>query len=170
MCCQTSPERDPDSEGDETAPSDALSRTETDLELMSCLSSSTSSKQSRQFNPDWLLERQHWLEYAGGQGMFCTPCRKYNNRPFNRDIWNTQPCTRLRLQSVIYHEHSAAHIDRVQREAAAASTENIVEALHPPVPANGMEQAFLCLHFLVKQDSTYNQLQTVNGPSWSSWC
>ena len=89
QCIQSdlpSPEQDPDSEADETAPSDTLSRTETVLELISCLSSSTSSKQSWRFNPDWLLERQHWLEYAGGKGMFCTLCRKYNKRLFNRDI------------------------------------------------------------------------------------
>ncbi len=125
-----------------------------DIESQSASSTSrapVSSKQSRQFNADWLVGRQEWLKYVHGQGMSCLLCRKYNKRPFNNDIWNSQPCARLRLQSITTHENSAAHVDSVKLEAMAKSTPNVVEALNPPVPARGMEQAFLCLYFLTKQ-------------------
>ena len=83
--------------------------------------------------------------------MFCSLCRRFNKRPFNNDIWNTQACTRLQLQSVLTHERSVAHKDAVQLAAAAATTENVVAALNRPVSARGMEQAFYCLYFLAKR-------------------
>lgn len=149
-----SPVPESDNEDDEMTLSDSLSsRNESDLESVrsASTSSSASSKQSRRFNPDWLGGRQHWLEYVRGRGMFCLLCRKYNKRPFNNDTWNSEPCARLRLQSVTSHERSAAHLDCIKLEAAAASTPKVAEAFNPPVPAQGMEQAFLCLYFLTKQ-------------------
>lgn len=72
---------------------------------------------------------------------------------FNNGIWNTQPCIRLRLQSIIIHERSAAHLDSVKLEAASKASKNVVSALNPPtcISAKGIEQAFLCLYFLTKQ-------------------
>jgi len=89
--------------------------------------------------------------YKKGQGMFCSLCKKYNKRPFNRDTWNDKPCQRLRLQSIVGHESSAAHKDAVKLELAALAAVNILGALNPPVPAIGMEQAFSCLYFLAKR-------------------
>ena len=113
---------------------------------------STSSKQSRRFRKVWLVGREQWLEYSRhDRGMFCSLCRRFNKRPLNNDVWNTQPCTRLRLQSVLTHERSVAHKDAIQLAAAAAATENVVSALNRPVSARGMEQAFYCLYFLPKR-------------------
>ena len=84
--------------------------------------------------------------------MFCSLCMKYNKQPFNCDTWNTTPCTRYRLQSIISHDGCAAHCDSVKLEAETAATVNITEAIQlPEVPEKGMEQAFSCLYFLVKQ-------------------
>ena len=117
----------------------------------SSASSSSSSKQSRRFNCEWLAGRRHWLDYKPDQGMFCLLCKKYNKRPFNNGIWNSQPCICLRLQSIIIHERSAAHLDSVKLEAASKASENVVSALNRPISAKGIEQAFLCLYFLAKQ-------------------
>ena len=96
------------------------------------------------------MGRSHWLRYTG-IGIFCLLCQKYDKRPFNHDNWNKLPCTRLRLQSITAHEHSAAHKDCIKMEAAASVTKNISSAINPEVPARGMEQAFCCLYFLTKQ-------------------
>ena len=61
-----------------------------------------------------------------------------------------KPCNRIRLQSILNHEHSKAHIDAVKLELAATALVSISSALTPPVPAVGMEQAFHCLYFLAK--------------------
>ena len=86
--------------------------------------------------------------------MYCSLCKKYNKRPFNRAIWNDKPCNRIRLQSILNHERSTAHIDAVKLELAATALVStggcISSALTPPVPAVGMEQAFHCLYFLAK--------------------
>ena len=118
----------------------------------SSTSTPTSSKQSRRFKKDWLSGRQHWLQYRHEiRGMFCLLCQKFNKRPFSNEIWNTLPCTRLRLQSILTHERSAAHQDAIKLAAAAATSENVVAALNRPVSAKGIEQAFCCLYFLTKQ-------------------
>ena len=84
--------------------------------------------------------------------MFCGLCTKYDKRPFGRETWNTVPCARYRLQSIISHEDTAAHLDAVKLELAAASTPTITQAIAlPEVPARGMEQAFSSLYFLAKQ-------------------
>ena len=83
--------------------------------------------------------------------MFCQLCKKHNKRPFNRDIWNKRPCTRIRLQSIIAHEHCAARKDSVNLEAILSAQGSIASAVNPPVPSQGMEQAFSCLYFLCKQ-------------------
>lgn len=114
--------------------------------------STSSSKQSRQFRKVWLTGREDWLEFSWhDRGMFCSLCRKFNKRPFNNDIWNTSPCTRLRLQSILRHERSFAHKDAIQLAAAAATNENVVSILNRPVSARGMEQAICCLYFLAKR-------------------
>ena len=72
--------------------------------------STSSSKQSRRFRKVWLTGREHWLEFSRhDRGMFCSLCRKFNKRPFNNDIWNTSPCTRLRLQSIYLGMNVALH-------------------------------------------------------------
>ena len=50
-------------------------------------------------------------------------------------MFGTQPCARLRLQSILTHERSVAHKDAIQLAAAAAATENVVSALNRPVSA-----------------------------------
>lgn len=72
-----------------------------------------------------------------------------NECPYNRDVWNKTACTRLRLQSIIDHEKTAAHRDCIKLESAAVSSQNIAIAFNPEVSALGIEQAFSC--FLVKQ-------------------
>ena len=113
--------------------------------------SSSSSKQSKCFNVSWLNGRRHWLKYEKATGMFCLFCQKYNKRPYDRDVWNKTGCTRIRLQSIISHEKSAAHQDCLKLECESASTVNIASAINPSVPLNAIQQAFGCLYFLVKQ-------------------
>ena len=62
---------------------------------VSSSSSKQSLKQSRKFNHEWQTGR-HWLDSKHDQGM--SLCKKYNKRPFNNDIWSSQPCTRTRNQ------------------------------------------------------------------------
>ena len=83
--------------------------------------------------------------------MLCRLCRKYNKRPFNRDTWNTHPCNRLRLQSIISREQCAAHRDSVKLEAESSVYANIASAFNPPIPSRVIEQAFSCLYFLTRQ-------------------
>ena len=119
---------------------------------LSSTSTPMSSKQSRRFKKDWLTGRQHWLQYKHEiRGMFCLLCQKFNKRPFSNEIWNSLPCTRLRLQRILTHERSAAHQDAIKLAAAAAASENIVSPLNCPVSEKGIEQAFCCLYFLTKQ-------------------
>lgn len=132
-----------------TESSDAHS-TNTDSTLSSS-SSGSNAKQASKFVSDWLIGRQHWLKYENGQGMFCTLCQKYDKSPFSRGTWNTTPCTRIRLQSIISHERAAAHIDCIKLECEKASTKNIHSAINPVIPAKGIEQAFISLYFLAKQ-------------------
>ena len=76
---------------------------------------------------------------------------RFNKSPFNRDVWNKQPCTRLRLQSIISHERTSTHKDSVKLESAAAASRSIVHSINALVPSRGMEQAFSCLYFLAKR-------------------
>ena len=114
-------------------------------------SRSGSSKQSKYFNGLWLTGRRHWLKHEKATGMFCLLCQKYDKRPYDRDIWNKTGCTRIRLQSIIRHEKSAAHQDCLKRESESASAVNIASAISPSVPLNTIQQTFGCLYFLVKQ-------------------
>ena len=82
-----------------------------------------------------------------GKGLFCTLCQKYNKSPFTCGTWNTTPCTRLRLQSITAHEHSATHKNSLKLE----STNTIESALNLVIPSKGIERAFLILYFLAKQ-------------------
>ena len=114
-------------------------------------SKSSTSKQSTQFNTDWLVGRS-WLRYTAEVGMTCFLCVKHKQRSFNNDIWTTsRPCQRIRLQSVMKHEQSAAHRNSVPREAAAALRTGIASAVNLAVPARGIEKAFSCLYFLAKK-------------------
>ena len=83
--------------------------------------------------------------------VFCRLCKKHDKRLFNCSIWNTKPCKRIRLQSITAHEQCAAHRDSVSLEALLSAHGSIAGAVHPPVPSQGMEQAFSCLYFLCKQ-------------------
>ena len=96
------------------------------------------------------MGREHWLD-PQQSGMFCRLCKKHDKRPFNRSIWNTKPCKRIRLQSITAHEQCAAHRDSVSLEALLSAHGSIAGAVNPPVPSQGMEQAFSCLYFLCKQ-------------------
>ena len=112
---------------------------------------SVSAKQALKFTNKWLKGREHWLEYIPSQGMFCKLCRKYDKHSYGHDIWNRTPCTRLRLQSIISHENSAAHRESVRLELTEIPSRNIANIINPTVPKRGMEQAFSCLYFLTKQ-------------------
>ena len=115
-------------------------------------SSSGRLRQAPTFRHEWLKGREHWLRFVHGKGMFCELCIKYDKRPFNRETWNTIPCTRYRLQSITSHEGTVTHCDSVKLELAATATPAISQAIQlPEVPARGMEQAFSCLYFLAKQ-------------------
>ena len=81
----------------------------------STTTSSGGSKQLRKFNAGWMKGRKQWLVYKP-EGMYCSLCQKYDQRPYNRDIWNKQPCSRLRLQSIKRHDSSAAHSQSLLRE------------------------------------------------------
>jgi len=83
--------------------------------------------------------------------MFCLLCQKYNKHPYDRDTRNKTPCSRIRLQSIVNHEKSAAHRESVKLESETAITVSIASALNPSVPSEGIYQAFACLYFLVKQ-------------------
>ena len=83
--------------------------------------------------------------------MYCSLCQKYDQQPYNRDIWNKQPCSRLRLQSIKRHESNAAHSQSLLRERDASKVWTLRSIFSPPLPAKGMEQAFSCLYFLTKQ-------------------
>ena len=137
------------SEDDEDLPP----RKKQELEVLSSQSTSTlsSSKQSRKFNASWLRGRKQWLVYKPEAGMYCSLCQKYDQRPYNRDVWNKQPCSRLHLQSIKRHESSAAHGQSLRMERNASKVQTLPIVVRPPLPAKGMEQAFSCLYFLTKQ-------------------
>ena len=119
-------------------------------------SSSSCTKQAPTFRRGWLKGRENWLKFVDGMGMFCELCIKHDKRSFNRQTWNTVPCTRFRLQSITMHERCTAHRDSISLELAAAATPTIMQAINlPEVPARGMEQAFSCLYFLAKQRITH---------------
>ena len=77
-------------------------------------------------------------------------CRKYNQHSFGHDIWNQTPCRRLRLQSIVSHENSSAHMESVRLELRFQS-QNIAHLTNPVIPRRGIEQAFASLYFLAKQ-------------------
>ena len=114
-------------------------------------SKSSASKQSAQFNTDWLVGRS-WLRHTAEVGMTSFLCVNTKQRSVNNDIWTaSRPCKRIRLQSFIKHKQSAAHRNSVQQEAAAASRTGIASAVNPAVPTRGIEKAFSCLYFLAKK-------------------
>jgi len=55
-------------------------------------------------------------KYEKDVGMFCLLCQKYDKRPYDQDVWNKKPCSRIRLQSILNHEKSAAHQDSMKIE------------------------------------------------------
>ena len=111
-------------------------------------STSASSKHSKSFHVEWITGRP-WLRYdAERQGMICLWCKKYDKKPYNRTTWNKEPCTRLRLESVIRH---AAHRECLRHEKAQETNRIIPATINPALPSKGMEQAFASLYFLAKQ-------------------
>ena len=126
--------------------------TSSDMDSTQSLTSSTCTKpkQASTFLNDWLPGKEHWLKYIKGKGVFCTLCQKHKC-PFARGTWNITPCTRIRLQSIISHERSAAHKDRIKLEHERTTSKTIASAINPVLPARGIEQAFLSLYFLSKQ-------------------
>ena len=137
-----------DSDAERSSSSRVQTSTTTENSAAESSTHSGRQKQASTFSKDWLRGREHWLNFVHGKGMFCTLCQKYNKSPFSRGTWNTAPCTRLRLQSITAHEHSATHKDSLKLESDQIT---IQSALNPVVPSKGIEQAFLSLYFLAKQ-------------------
>ena len=137
-----------DSDAERSSSSRVQTSTTTENSAAESSTHSGRQKQASTFSKDWLHGREHWLNFVHGKGMFCTLCQKYNKSPFSRGTWNTAPCTRLRLQSITAHEHSATHKDSLKLESDQIT---IQSALNPVVPSKGIEQAFLSLYFLAKQ-------------------
>ena len=79
------------------------------------------SKQLKRFNTVWLRGRKHWLKYEKDVGMFCLLCQKYNKCPYDPDVWNKNPCSRIQLQSILNYEKNAAHQDSVKIESESCS-------------------------------------------------
>ena len=150
-----SEEEDEPEEGDIDVTSDVTPDLTSDSSARDTSTTSNSrprcSKQSRRFNTVWLKGRKHWLKYEKGVGMFCLLCQKYDKRPYDRDVWNKNPCSRIRLQSILNHEKSSAHQDSVRIESESVRTVSVAGAINPSVPSDGIHQAFACLYFLVKQ-------------------
>ena len=69
--------------------------------------------------------------------------QKYNMCPYDRNTWNKTPCSRIKLQSFVNHEKSAAHRDSVKLESEAATTVSIANAINPSVASDGIHQAFV---------------------------
>jgi len=150
-CIESSDSENEDEPEEETPCDDVTSDFTSDSSGTRCSSTRSRSKQSKCFNTEWLKGRKHWLKYEKDVGMFCLLCQKYNKCPFDRDTWNKTPCSRIRLQSIVNHEKTAAHRDSVKLESEAATTVSIASAINPCVPSDGIHQAFACLYFLVKQ-------------------
>ena len=115
-------------------------------------SKSSNSKRSSRFRIEWLTGRS-WLKYdRSTRGMTCNICQKHCSgaRPFKHESWIKKPCTRLRLESIIRHEECESHITCVRLERLA-SKPNVASAIHPVVPAQGIEQAIGCLYFIAKR-------------------
>ena len=70
--------------------------------------------------------------------MFCLLCQKYSKPPYDRDVWNKNPCSRIRLQSILNHEKSSAHQDSVRIESESVRTVSVAGAVNPSVPSNGI--------------------------------
>ena len=144
------PARTTSSDSSESAESDVEDlppQKKQELEVSSHSTSTSSLKQSRKFNAGWMKGRKQWLVYKPE----CSLCQKYDQRPYNRDVWNKQPCSRLRLQSIKRHESSASHKESLRMESAASQVQTLPSVVNPPLPARGMQQAFSCLYFLTKQ-------------------
>ena len=139
-----------ESSTEDNSESEPKSSTVTTATDTSTTETSSGSKQAIKFSKKWLKGREHWLEYLQGQGMLCKLCRKYNQHSFGHDIWNQTPCRRLRLQSIVSHENSSAHMESVRLELRFRS-QNIAHLTNPVIPKRGIEQAFSSLYFLAKQ-------------------
>ena len=111
---------------------------------------SKKSKHAHGFHPNWKKNRQ-WLSYIEGKGMFCTLCQKHDIKPFDRDVWNKQPCRRLRLESVVDHERSNGHETAERLEIMTIEHEDLTVAIFPTVNMHEMKKLFSCVYFLVKQ-------------------
>ncbi|XP_065843451.1 zinc finger protein 862-like [Oscarella lobularis] len=135
------PQRLPTRLGQTSSSSGAISR-----------SGSDRSKQSGKFQTEWLAGRK-WLQYDDERkGMLCVLCQKYDQKPYNRDVWNKVPCTRMRLHSIRRHEKSGAHRDSINKERLALRpAESVPATINPPLSAESLLQAFSCLYFLLKQ-------------------
>ena len=148
------------SDSTESEESDVLPHKKQNLEGLSTHSTSTSSsKQSRKFNAGWMRGRKQWLVYKP-EGMYCSLCQKYDQRPYNRDVWNKQPCSRLSLQSIKRHESSASHKESLQMESAASQVQTLPSVVSPPLPARGMEQAFILFDQATYSSHNYEPLKS----------
>lgn len=111
------------------------------------------SKHASRFNKSWLRDHP-WLLFDDHDikgGMLCKLCRKYDKRPFDKPVWNEEPCKRIRLESVRKHETSYSHRDSVALEALSNEAASPLEALQAPVSRGAMQKAFASLYYLCKR-------------------
>lgn len=108
------------------------------------------SKHAVSFKESWKKGRP-WLIHVSGKGMFCQSCQRHGMMPFDRDTWNKQPCTRLRLESVTDHERSAAHKSALKQDVEATLHADVAVSIVPRVNMTDMTKTFACLYHLVKQ-------------------
>ena len=101
--------------------------------------------------------------------MTCSTCQKHCSgaRPFKHESWIKKPCTRLSLESIIRHEECESRITCVKLERLA-SKPNVASGINPVVPAEGIEQAICCRHFIAKRRlaQTTNFETILDLPSW----
>lgn len=119
-------------------------------------SASSQAKNKKQKRADGFKtawnEKRPWLEFVPGSGMFCKMCKKYDKTPFGKGKWNTEPCVRIRLESVKDHEETVEHKDSVVADLASEVTAHVGQLLTKPkdMSQDAMVKAFQSLYFLCK--------------------
>ena len=89
--------------------------------------------------------------------MFCLLCQKYNKCPYDPDVWNKNPCSRIQLQNILSYEKSAAHQGSVKIESESVRTVSVAGAINSSEPSDGIHEAFACLYFLVHMAIMYDE-------------
>ena len=99
-------------------------------------------------------------EDEGGQGMFCSLCRKHNQTT-KQMIWIEIPCRPFRKDKLLQHQRSKCHMDSVLAESHAAAsrvTGGIQAALQEQVSMQhqGVNSALKCIYWLVKEEIAHH--------------